>query len=142
MIDLNFTVIFQLAIVLILMVALSNILFKPFLGVLQGRRDWVEGAESKARELQQRMEELMEKYRDTMATAQAQGANIREGIRKESLAKEMEILQKAMEEANRFLGEIKTKIQEESQMARASLRLHAQNLSREIAEKILGRAIQ
>ena len=142
MIDLNFTVIFQLAIVLILMVALSNILFKPFLGVLQGRRDWVEGAERKARELQQRMEELMEKYRETMATAQAQGADIREGIRKESLAKEMEILQKAMEQANRFLGDMKAKIQEENQTARASLRLHAQNLSREIAEKILGRTIQ
>lgn len=142
MIELNFTVIFQLAIVLVLMVALSNILFKPFLRVLQGRRDWIERAESKARELQQRMEELTEKYREAMTTAQAQGADIREGIRKDSLAKEMEILQKAMQEANRFLGEIKAKIQEEDQMARASLRLHAQNLSREIAEKILGRAIQ
>ena len=142
MIDLNFTIILQLAIVLILIGALSNIVFKPFLRVLQERRDWVEGAENKARELQQRMEELMEKYRDTMATAQAQGANIREEIRKESLAKEMEILQKAMDEANRFLGEMKAKIQEESQMAGASLRLHAQTLSREIAEKVLGRTIQ
>ena len=142
MIELNFTVILQLAIVLILVVALSNIVFKPFLGVLQERRDWVEGAEKKARELQQRMEELMERYRDTLATAQAQGANIREEIRKESLAREMEILQKAMDEANRFLGEMKTKVQEESQTARASLRLHAQNLSREIAEKVLGRTIQ
>ena len=142
MIELNFTVILQLAIVLILIVALSNIVFKPFLGVLQERRDWVEGAEKKARELQQRMEELMERYRDTLATAQAQGANIREEIRKESLAREMEILQKAMDEANRFLGEMKTKVQEESQTARAGLRLHAQNLSREIAEKVLGRTIQ
>ncbi len=142
MIELNFTLIFQLAIVLILMVALSNIVFKPFLEVSQERRDWVEGAERKARELQQRTEELMEQYRDAMASAHAQGANIREEIRKESLAGEMEILQKAMEEANRFLGEMKAKIQEESQMARASFRLHAQNLSREIAEKVLGRTIQ
>jgi len=142
MIELNLTVILQLAIVLILIVVLSSIVFKPFLGVLQERRNWVEGAEKKARELQQRMEALMERYRDTLATAQAQGADIREGIRRESLAREMEILQKAMDEANRFLGEMKTKVQEESQTARASLRLHAQNLSREIAEKVLGRAIQ
>jgi len=47
-----------------------------------------------------------------------------------------------MDEANRFLGEMKAKIQEESQMAGASLRLHAQTLSREIAEKVLGRTIQ
>ena len=142
MIDLNFTVIFQLAILLILMVALSNILFKPFIGVLQERREWVEGAERKARELQQQTEERMEKYRDTLATAQAQGANIREEIRKESLAKEMEILQKAMEEASRYLDGMKTRVQEETQIARANLRLHAQNLSREIAEKILGRTLQ
>jgi F0F1-type ATP synthase membrane subunit b/b' len=142
MIDLNFTVIFQLAIVLILMIALADFLFKPFIGVVQGRRDWVEGAERKARELQQRMEELMERYRDAIAAAQAQGASLREGIRKESLAREMEILRKASEEAGGFLEEMKKKIREETELARATLRLQAQNLSRQIAEKILGRAIQ
>ncbi len=142
MIDLNFTVIFQLAIVLILMVALSNLVFKPFLRVVQERKDWIEGAEKKARELQQRSEELMERYQDSMSAAQAQGASIREGIRKEGLSKETDILQKAMEEANQFLEEMKGKIQEESQNARAGLRLQAQTLSREIAEKMLGRSIQ
>ncbi len=142
MIELNFTVIIQLAILLILMVALSKIVFKPFLRALQERRDWVEGAEKKARELQQRMEELMERYRDSMSAAQAQGAAIRDEIRKEGLTKETEILQKAMEEANRFLEGMKAKVQEESQNARASLKLQAQNLSREMAEKMLGRSIQ
>ena len=142
MIELNFTVIFQLAILLILMVALSKIVFKPFLRVLQKRRDWVEGAEKKARELQQRTEELWEQYRDSMSSAQAQGAAIRDEIRKQGLAKETEILQKAMEEANRFLEGMKAKIQEEGLAARAGLRLHAQNLSREMAEKMLGRSIQ
>jgi F-type H+-transporting ATPase subunit b len=142
MIDLNFTVIFQLAIVLILMIALANFLFKPFIGVVQDRRDWVEGAERKARELQQRMEELMERYRDAISAAQAQGTSLREGIRQGSLAREMEILRKASEETSRFLEEMKKKIQGETELARASLRLQAQNLSREIAEKILGRTIQ
>jgi F-type H+-transporting ATPase subunit b len=142
MIDLNFTVIFQLAILLILMVALANFLFKPFMGVVQERRNWVEGAERKARELQQRMEELMERYQDAIAAAQAQGANLREGIRQESLAREMEILHQASEEARRHLEEMKNKIQGEIHLARSSLRLQAQNLSREIAEKILGRTIQ
>lgn len=142
MIELNFTVIFQLAIVLILLVALSGLVFKPFLRVLQERRDWVEGADKKARELQQRTEEMMERHRDSMSAAQAQGASVREEIRKEGLAREAEILQKALEEANRFLEEMKTKIQEESQTARAGLRLQARNLSREIAAKMLGRSIQ
>jgi F-type H+-transporting ATPase subunit b len=142
MIELNFTLILQLAIVLILLVALSNAVFKPFLGVLLERRNWIEGAEKKARELQQRTEELMEQYRDAMAAAQAQGTNIREEIRRESLVREMEIVQKAMDDSARFLGEMKGKIQEESQIARASLRLQAQNVSREIAQKVLGRTLQ
>jgi F-type H+-transporting ATPase subunit b len=142
MIELNITLIFQLAIVLILMVVLSGLVFKPFLGVLQARRDWVEGAEKKARELQQRTHELMEQHRDSMSAAQAQGASVRDEIRKEGLAREADILQKAQKEANRFMDEMKGKIQEESQAARAGLRIQAQNLSREIAAKMLGRNIQ
>ena len=141
MIELDRTIILQLVVVLFLMVILSSLVFKPFLRVLQRRRDWVEGAERRARELQQRTEELMEQYRESLAAAQAQGANIREEIRKESLAREMEILQRAMKEANGFLGEMKSKIQQETQAARTSLQMHARNLSRAIAEKILGRGL-
>jgi F-type H+-transporting ATPase subunit b len=138
----DITLIFQLAIVLFLMVLLSSVVFKPFLRVLQERKDWVEGAEKKARELQQRSEELMERYRDSMSAAQAQGASIREEIRREGLSKEAEVLQKAMEEANRFLEEMKGQLQEETRNVRAALRLQAQTLSREVAEKMLGRSIQ
>lgn len=142
MIELNLTMIIQLAIVLTLMVILSQVFFKPFLGILQERKNRVERAENGARELQQRTEELTERYREAIAAAQAQGAEIREEIRKESLAKEMEILQKAMEEANRIIQEMKMKISEEMGAARAGLQFQAQNLSREIAEKILGRSLE
>jgi F-type H+-transporting ATPase subunit b len=136
------TLIIQLVIVLSLMVALATIVFKPFLQIIQSRKDWIQGAEKRARELHQRSEELMEQYRDSMSAAQAQGASIREEIRKEGLSKETEILQKAMEETNQFLEEMKGKIQEESKNVRAGLRLQAQTLSREMAEKMLGRSIQ
>ncbi len=142
MIELNFTLIIQLAIVLSLMGVLSQVLFKPFLSTLQERKERVEGSEKKARELQLRTEELMERYREAIAAAQAQGATIREEIRKGSLAAEMEILQKAMEKANHSIQQIKNKIAEETGSARTALKIQAQNLSREIAEKILGRSLQ
>jgi F0F1-type ATP synthase membrane subunit b/b' len=142
MIDLNLTMIIQLFIVLSLVVILSQIVFKPFLGILQERKDRVKRAEEQARDLQHRSEELMERYRGSIAAAHAQGATIREKIRKESLAKEMEILQRAMEEANRLIQEIKMRIRDEMETARAGLQSQAQNLSREIAERILGRGLQ
>jgi len=142
MIELNFTLIIQLAIVLSLMGVLSQVLFKPFLSTLQERKEQVEGSEKKARELQLRTEELMERYREAIAAAQAQGATIREEIRKGSLAAEIEILQKAMEKANHSIQQIKNKIAEETGSARTALKIQAQNLSREIAEKILGRSLQ
>ena len=141
MIELNLTMVVQLAIVLTLMVILSQAVFKPFLGMLQERKNRVEGAEKRARELQQRTDELIERHREMMDAAQAKGASIQEEIRKESLAREMEILQKAMEEANRVIREMKDRINDETETARAGLKLQAQNLSREIAEKILGRNI-
>jgi F-type H+-transporting ATPase subunit b len=139
MIDLNLTLIIQLAVVLSLMVILSQIAFKPFLSLLQARKERIEGAEKRARDLQQQAEELIERYREAISAAQAQGATIREEIRQESLAKEMEILQQAMEEANQVIKEMKMKIAEETGLARRDLRLQAQNLSREITARILGR---
>ncbi len=140
MIELNLTMIVQLAIVLSLMVILSQMVFKPFLGILQERKDQVKRAQERIRDLQDRSEELMERYREAISAAHAQGAAIREKIRKESLAKEMEILQKAMEEANRLIQEMRMKISREMEAARTGLQFQAQNLSREIAEKILGRS--
>ena len=142
MIELNFTLIIQLIIVLSLMGILTQILFKPFLSVLQERRNRIEGAEKRAKDLQQQAEELIERYREAIAAGQAQGAGIRDEIRKTSLAEETEILQKAMEQANRLIQEVKTRIAEEARAARTELRLQAQNLSREITEKILGRSVQ
>jgi F0F1-type ATP synthase membrane subunit b/b' len=142
MIDLNLSMVIQLAIVLSLMVILSQVVFKPFLSILQERKNRVERAEKGATEFQQRTEELMENYREAIAAAQVQAAAIREEIRKVSLAKEMEILQKAVEEANRLIQAMKRKINVETETARAGLQFQAQNLSQKIAEKILGRSLQ
>jgi F-type H+-transporting ATPase subunit b len=142
MIELNLTLIIQLVIVLTLMGILTQILFKPFLKVLEERRGRIEGAEKKAKDLQQQAEELIERYREAISAGQAQGAGIRDEIRKTSLAEETEILQKAMDQANRLIQEVKARIAEEAQAARADLRLQARTLSREITEKILGRGVQ
>ncbi len=141
MIDLNFTIIIQLAVVLSLMIILSRVAFKPFLNLLQARRERIEGAEARARDLELRAEKLIEQYREAISAAQAQGATLREELRKESLAKDMEILQKAMEEANQTVQQMQKKIAEETESARAELRRQAQSLSREIAARILGRSL-
>ncbi len=139
MINLNLTLIIQLAIVLVLFLFLSQIAFRPFLTLLQARKDRVEDDEKQARDLRERTEEMIERYREAMTAAQAHGAGMREEIRKESLAQEMAILQEAMREANQLLEEMKMKITQETEMAKSSLKQQAQILSREIATKILGR---
>jgi F-type H+-transporting ATPase subunit b len=141
MINLNYTIIIQLAIVLGLMVILSKIVFNPFLAVLQKRKDQIDGAEKKALELQERANDLLERYREAMAAAQAQGATILEGIRKESLAKESEILKKSMEDSNQMIRQIQQRISAEIEEARTDLQMKTQTLSREIAEKVLGRSL-
>ncbi len=142
MIDLNLTLIIQLVIVLSLMGILTQIVFKPFMTILEERKNRIEDAEKKAKDLQQQADELIERYREAIAAAQAQGAGIRDEIRKISLAEEMSILQNAMDEANRVIQEVKKKIAQDAKAAQADLRYQAQNLSRAITEKILGRSVQ
>jgi F-type H+-transporting ATPase subunit b len=142
MIELNFTLIIQLVIVLSLMGILTRMVFKPFINVLQERKNRIEGTEQKAKDLQQQADELIERYREAITAAQAQGASIRDEIRKTSTVEEMAILEKAMGEANRLIQEVKGRITEESRTARVDLRFLAQNLSREISEKILGRSMR
>jgi F0F1-type ATP synthase membrane subunit b/b' len=141
MIAINFTLIVQLAIVLGLMVVLGQVIFKPFLAILQERKDRVTEAEKKARSLQQQTEELIKQYRDGISAAQIQGAMIRERIRKESLTRETEGLEAATEEANRLIREMKEKIAEQTEATRITLQSQSQALSREIAERILGRSV-
>jgi F-type H+-transporting ATPase subunit b len=142
MIELNFTLIIQLVIVLSLMGILTRMVFKPFINVLQERKNRIEGTEQKAKDLQQQADELIERYREAITAAQAEGASIRDEIRKTSMIEEMAILEKAMGEANRLIQEVKGRITEESRTARVDLRFLAQNLSREITEKILGRSLR
>jgi F-type H+-transporting ATPase subunit b len=138
----NWTLIIQLVIVLSLMGILTRMVFKPFINVLQERKNRIEGTEQKAKDLQQQADELIERYREAITAAQAQGASIRDEIRKTSMMEEMAILEKAMGEANRLIQEVKGRITEESRTARVDLRFLAQNLSREISEKILGRSMR
>jgi F-type H+-transporting ATPase subunit b len=138
----NWTLIIQLVIVLSLMGILTRMVFKPFINVLQERKNRIEGTEQKAKDLQQQANELIERYREAITAAQAQGASIRDEIRKTSMMEEMAILEKAMGEANRLIQEVKGRITEESRTARVDLRFLAQNLSREITEKILGRSLR
>ena len=139
MIDLNFTLLVQLVIVLALLVILGQIAFRPFLKFQQARKERVDSEETQAQQLRERTNEMMERYRQTMAAAQAKGSSMREEIRKESMTQESSILQKAMQEANQTLESMKAKIHQETETAKTGLRIQAQNLSREIAEKILGR---
>lgn len=139
MINLNLTMLVQLAILLALLIILSQVAFRPFLGLLQARKERLDSEEKQAGELKERTRQMMDRYREAMAAAQAKGAGMREEIRKESMAQESSILQKAMQEAGQLMEKIKSKISQETDAAKSGLRVQAQNLSREIAEKILGR---
>ncbi len=139
MIDLNGTMLVQLAMLLVLLIVLSQVAFRPFLGLLDARKERLNSEEQQARDLKDRTQQMMERYRETMAAAHSKGAAIREEMRKESMAQESSILQKAMQEGGQLMEKMKARISQETEAAKSGLRVQAQNLSREIAEKILGR---
>ncbi|KMY68620.1 hypothetical protein AAU61_03020 [Desulfocarbo indianensis] len=141
-IDINSSLLWQIANFLVLMVALNYLLYKPIRGMLAKRAEKMaqlngeitaskEGAKSKEEELESRR---VEARRQGMATA--------EELKAEGRAKEREVIEAATKEMEQTVAKVRAEIQAEIGQARDELKEQVQSFGKELAQKILGRSIQ
>jgi F-type H+-transporting ATPase subunit b len=141
-IDINASLIWQIANFLILMVALNFLLYKPIRGMLKQRAEKmaalngeitasVEGVKSKEDELEGRR-----------VDARRQGVAVAEEMKSEGRAKERELVEAATSEMEQTVAKVRDQIQGEIGQARDQLKQEVQAFGKELAQKILGRSIQ
>ena len=123
------------------MMLLRKFLFEPFLEVLRERDDRIGGAEREAKALLGRADETLATYEERFDAARKEANELRLGIRAEAGRQQAEILAEASAHAARTLQGVREQINEQLVEARATLRADAERMGRELAEKILGRAI-
>ena len=141
MIKLDWTLFLQFANFMILMAVLNALLFKPLRAALQARREAIESSKAKVHDIDEQVQAQIARYEAQLQEARLQGAQERATLRKAGQEEEARILGAANQTAAVKLQTIKEQIQEEAGTARQALRDETEDLAREIAGKVLGRAI-
>ena len=141
MINLDITFIFQLVNFLVLMLVLNVLLYKPVRKLLADRAAEIAGGHEKAAEVDRDVQDKMAQYEDRLREAKAKASEERGLLKKDALAEEATLLDKARKEATDSVNALKNKVAKEAADAREILKEQTRSLSLEICEKVLGRRL-
>jgi F-type H+-transporting ATPase subunit b len=141
MISLDYSVIYQIVIFLVLWIILSKVLFHPYLNLLEQRERRTTGAQHDSTDLEREGARLRAQYEEKIAQAQTAGYAAKEAILQEARQQREKVLAQVREEATSMLEDVRrelaNQVQRERQVAMAEIRTIAQ----EMASKILGRNV-
>jgi len=140
-IELDGTLVLQFVNFMILMVVLNALLFKPLRAALKARKETIEGSKAKVQDIDEQVQAQIARYEAQLQEARQQGSQERSTLRKTGQEEEVRILGEANRSAAERLQTITAQIQDEANSARQALRGETEALAKEIAGKVLGRAV-
>jgi len=141
MINIDIVLLFQAVNFLLLLFLLNTLLYRPIRKVMADRAAELEAARGKTvsvdSDVRDRMTEYELKLREAKTGANEERAQMIGAARSEEAA----ILEDARRDAASSLAEIRAAIQKEAAKEEGRLRARAEELSRVISEKVLGRSL-
>ncbi len=141
MIDINSSLLIQLANFIVLLIILNFILFKPIRQIMQEREQGISAALGDAKNAQERLQKQLEQYNASLAEAKQKAAAIYNAIYQQGLDAQRDMISAERAKAGQALDKARSEIVSASAAARADLRKEADRLSQEITSKLLGRAV-
>lgn len=140
-IGLNSTLLIQLANFLFLIVALNFLLYRPIRKILAERKELFTRLKNKAAKAKAELESGEAEKARLNAESLRQGLNLKNELVLTGQQQEISILAEALEQAARKLSENRELLAQSVLVAETALVQETQLISKEIAEKILGRAL-
>jgi F-type H+-transporting ATPase subunit b len=141
MISLDYSVVYQIILFVILWFILSKLLFRPYLDLLDERERRTVGTQHDSTDLEHEGARLRAQYEEQIAQAHAAGYIDKDAILQEARRHRERVLNQAREEAMGMLEgvrrEVAMRLEQERQFAAAEVRTIAQQM----ANKVLGRNI-
>lgn len=126
---------------LITLLGLYSIIFKPMLQHLEGRDDAIDGAQTRARELEDKLAARTAEYEQKLATARAEMAELRASRRAQAIAEADTLVKAARTEAEAEVDRAVAAVQAEATAAREGLHASSAVLAQHIASQVLGRPV-
>lgn len=140
MIDLNWTLIPQIANFLILIFALNIVCYKPIRKILLERKGKVGGLTDDIESATQESEEKDKAFSAGVREARAKGQKEKEAILQAASDEEKVIVGKIMDKAREDMTAVKAQIAKDTGEVKAALEKEVDAFADAIAQKILGRA--
>jgi len=142
MLNIDGTLIFQIANFLVLLFILNLILFKPIRKILSQREEEMNSRLKTIDGYQGRAEQSEKEIEEGKVQARKEGYTARETLKSQGLEEEKGILQEAGAAVEQKLDAAKKEIEAKVAAAKEALEGQISGFSEELAQKILGRSIQ
>lgn len=141
MISLDYSVVYQIVLFLVLWIILRKILFQPYLHLLEERERKTTGAQHDSLELEQEGARLRVEYEEKIAQAKAAGYTSKEAILQQARRERESILTEAREQAMKLLEGTRRELESQMRKERQIAVVEARMIAQEMASKILGRKV-
>jgi F-type H+-transporting ATPase subunit b len=141
MLNIDYTLLIQIANFLFLLILLNIIAYRPVRGILNKRREEMLVSEERAENWKQKADQFAEELEGNVARTREKGQKEKESIKDQGVAQEKEMIQEAHSSVEEKIEKVRAEIQERVALVSGSLQKEVDAFSRELAEKMLGRGI-
>ncbi|MBI5887516.1 MAG: hypothetical protein HZB82_02230 [Deltaproteobacteria bacterium] len=141
MLDIDITVVYQIAGYLILLAILHPLLYKPIIKLLKDREEKIGGSLKSAEIIEKEVLDGMAAYEKRIKDATIKGLEGKNRLMQQALIDERALLEKAAKEAAEELTVIRGRLSANKGSALIHLKKETGELSKNIAGKILGRNV-
>ncbi len=137
----DYTLVIQIVGFLVFWFLLSRLLFRPFLRLIEEREQKTEGVKAETAALIDEGERMRAEYESGIKSAWEMGLGLKEKIIAEGRQERERLLTLAREETARLIDTVRAEIRGEMQRGREMAAREAQEIARQIEERILERRI-
>ena len=141
MIALDYSILWQILLFLVLWVVLSKLFFRPYIELLEERERKTAGAQDEYSDLEQEGERLRTQYESGIAEATAAGNATKDSISQEARQQREMLINRAREEAANTLAQVRGEIQNQLAKERELALQQAEAVAYDMVSKILGRRV-
>lgn len=142
MISIDWTMLVQFVNFLVLMAVLNILLYRPLRSVMSARQDAIDGGHKKARDLEDSINEKMERYESKLQQAKVEGSSDAATLRAQATKEESVILGEARSAADKSVSDLKDSVAVEAEQARKILTSETKSIATAIASRVLGRNVE
>ena len=141
MLNINYTLLIQIANFLFLLLVLNFIAYRPIRGILNRRKQEISSRKEDAESWKQRAEKRSEELEENISATRKEAVKEKANIKDQGLDQEKAMLQEAHSGAEAKLDKVRMEIRDRTDQVSISLQRELEGFSREFAEKILGRGV-